>query len=103
MNSSFQHCAYNRIPTTELNAGARLEMAAMVCRFPRERRGPHKPDVREPRGEDLLYDEAPVPIVSFGIFTRLRIPQNDNATGLQKWHPTVESLPCAAWRLVAIE
>jgi hypothetical protein len=103
MNSSFQHCAYNRIPTTELNAGARLEVAAIVCCFPCERRGPHKPDVRESRGEDLLYDQSPVPIVSFGIFTRLRIPQNDNATGLQKWHPTVESLPCAAWRLVAIE
>jgi hypothetical protein len=87
----------------ELNAGARLEMATVVCRFPRERRGPHKSDVREPRGEDSLYDEASVSIVSFGIFTRLRIPQNDNATGLQKWHPTVESLPCAAGRLVAIE
>jgi hypothetical protein len=103
MNSSFQHCAYNQILTTELNAGARLEIAVVISGFPRERGGPHKPDVREARRDDLLYDEAPMPIVSFSIFTRLRIPQNDNATGLQKWHPTVESLPCAAWRLVAIE
>jgi hypothetical protein len=102
MNSSFQHSAYNKILTTELNAEASLEVA-MVRRFPRERCGSHKPDVREPRRQDLLYDKAPVPIVSFGIFTRLGIPQNDNAIGLQKWHPTVESLPCTAWRLVAIE
>ena len=51
----------------------------------------------------MLYNEAPVAIVSFGILTRSRIPQNDNATRLQKWRPTVESLPCAARRLVAIE
>jgi hypothetical protein len=103
MNSSFQHCAYNQIPTTELHVEPRLEMAAMVCRFPRERRCPNKPDVCESRGQDLLYGKAPVSIVPFGIFTRLRIPQNDNAARLQKWHPTVESLPCAVWRLVAIE
>jgi hypothetical protein len=78
-------------------------MAAIVCRFPRERRGSHKPDVRKSRGQDLLYGEAPVPVVSFGIFAPFGIPQNDNATRLQKRHPTVESLPCAAWRLVAIE
>ena len=35
-------------------------MLIMVCRFPRERRGPHEPDVDKPRGKDLLYDEAPV-------------------------------------------
>jgi hypothetical protein len=103
MNSSFQHSAYNRILTTELDPEATLEMAAIVCRFPRERRGSHKPDVRKSRGQDLLYGEAPVAIVSFGIFPRPRIPQNDNATRLQKRHPTVESLLCAAWRLVAIE
>jgi hypothetical protein len=103
MNSSFQHCAYNQMPTTELNARARLEMAAMVCRLPRESRGAHKSDVRELRREDFLHDEAPMPIVSLGVFAWLRIPQNDNATGLQKWHPTVESLSCATWRLVAIE
>jgi hypothetical protein len=103
MNSSFQHCAYNQIPTTELNAERRLGIAAMVCRFPRECRGAHEPDVREPGGKDLLHDKAPVPVVSFGVFTRPRIPQDHNATRLQKWHPTVESLPCATWRLVAIE
>jgi hypothetical protein len=74
MNSSFQHCAYNRIPTTELNAGTKLETLTIVCCFPRERRGPDKPDVREPRRNDSLDDEASVPIVSFGIFTRLGIP-----------------------------
>jgi hypothetical protein len=75
----------------------------MICRFPRERRCPDKPDVREPRGKDLLYHEASVTIMPFSIFTWPCIPQNDNTTGLQKCHPTIESLPCAAWRLVAIE
>jgi hypothetical protein len=103
MNSSFQHCAYNQIPTTELNAEAGLEIAAVICRFPRERRCPNKPDVCEPRGEDLLYDEAPMTIVPFSIFTRLRIPQNNSATGLQKRHPAIESIPRTAWRLVAIK
>jgi hypothetical protein len=103
MNSSFQHCAYNQMPTTELNARARLEMTAMVRRPPREGRGTHKSDVRESRGKDFLHDEAPMPIVSLGVFAWPRIPQNDNATGLQKWHPTLESLSCAARRLVAVE
>jgi hypothetical protein len=75
----------------------------MVCGFPRERRCPHKPDLDEQRGKDLFYNEASVTIMPFSIFTRPCIPQNDNTTGLQKWHPIVESLPCAAWRLVAIE
>ena len=78
-------------------------MAAEVCRLLRERRCPDKPDICELRRDNLLQDQAPVAIVPFNIFTRLCIPQYDNTSGLQKWHPTLESLPRPAWRLIAIE
>jgi len=57
-------------------------MAITVCCFARECRGPHESDVGKPRREDFLQNEAPVAIVSFGIFPWPRIPQNNDAAGL---------------------